>query len=133
MVGSFNNAAGVLRRLDTTAAAARSPSRAAALRGRHRTCCQAALPSLHLAHVRAAGQAMYSCRSEELFARVPISKFGNEDASCGVAEVYVPARPARTEAAARVGESALRGTCAVHSRTAFLRLRARGGLGWSTP
>ena len=37
--------------------------------------------ALHLAHVRAAGQAMYSCRSEDSFACVPISKFGNEDAS----------------------------------------------------
>ena len=57
---------------------------------------------LRLAHVRAAGVVMYSRRSEESLPRVPISKFGNEDASCGAAEACVPARPARAEAAARV-------------------------------
>ena len=57
---------------------------------------------LHLAHVRAAGVTMYSRRSEESLPRVPISKFGNEDASCGAAEACVPARPARAEAAAHV-------------------------------
>ena len=42
VASSFNSAAGVLHRSETTAGAARSSSRAAARRGRYRATCQAA-------------------------------------------------------------------------------------------
>ena len=111
---SFNNAAPVACS-ETTAAAARSPSRAAARRGGSRTCCQADLVAvLHLVHVREAGRATYSRRTEAS-PRACRSDFGDGDFSCGAAEAYVPVGSSSTEPAARVRMLEAKGTTPGHS------------------
>ena len=62
--------------------------------------------------------------NEESLARLPIIVFGNEDASCGAVEAYVPAGPAWNAAAARVRMLEPKGTTLDRNRD-FVELPLR--------